>query len=46
MSSVGSGGVADISMAVQSTAFSVSVHIVFEHLVTSCDHTGVPFHYT
>ena len=46
MSSVGSGGVGDVSLAVQSTAFSVSVRIAYQHHLTSYDHTGVPFHYT
>ena len=46
VSSVGSGGVGDISLAVQSSnAFSVSTDVVCEYHVTSCD-AGVSFHYT
>ena len=48
MSSVGSGGMADISLAVQSaTVFSVSWCVLREHHVTaSCDLAGVSFQYT
>ena len=47
VNSVDSGGVGDISLAVQSSSvFSVSIDVMCEYHVTSCDHTGVSFHYT